>query len=138
VGVVRQSAADRVTVELEPPARCEGCSGACLWYRASPRGELTLAASGTIPVGTTVAVTLPDRYVVAAAALVYGWPLAALLAGGAAAAAAFGSDLAAAAGAGTAFVAALLAASPLRRRLERAALRHLAVHSVARPQACAS
>ena len=130
MGVVRQSAADRVTVELEPPARCEGCSGACLWYRVSPHGELTLAASGTIPVGTTVAVTLPDRYVLAAAVLVYGWPLAALLAGGAAAAAAFGSDLAAAAGAGTALVAALLAASPLRRRLERAALRHLAVHSV--------
>jgi positive regulator of sigma E activity len=130
VGVVRQSAADRVTVELEPPARCEGCSGACLWYRVSPRGELTLAASGTIPVGTTVAVTLPDRYVLAAAVLVYGWPLAALLAGGAAAAATFGSDLAAATGAGTALVAALLAASPLRRRLERAALRHLAVHSV--------
>jgi positive regulator of sigma E activity len=130
VGVVRRSAADRVTVELEPPARCEGCSGACLWYRVSPRGELTLAASGTIPVGTTVAVTLPDRYVLAAAVLVYGWPLAALLAGGAAAAAAFGSDLAAATGAGTALIAALLAASPLRRRLERAALRHLAVHSV--------
>ena len=119
-----------MTVELEPPPRCEGCSGACLWYRVSPRGELTLAASGTIPVGTAVAVTLPDRYVLAAAVLVYGWPLAALLVGGAAAAAAFGSDLAAAAGAGTALVAALLAASPLRRRLERAALRHLAVQVV--------
>jgi len=130
VGVVRQSAADRVTVELEPPPRCEGCSGACLWYRVSAHGELTLAASGSIPVRTTVAVTLPDRYVLAAAVLVYAWPLAALLAGGAAGAAVFGSDLAAAAGAGTALVAALLAALPLRRRLERAALRHLAVHPV--------
>ena len=102
----------------------------CFWYRMQPRAELTLTASGSIPPGTTVAVTLPDRYVIAAAVLVYGWPLAALLAGGAAAAAAFGSDLAAAAGTGTALVAALLAASPLRRRLERAALRHLAVHSV--------
>jgi positive regulator of sigma E activity len=119
-----------VTVELTPPPRCEGCSGACLWYRVSARSELTLAASGTIPVGTTVAVTLPDRYVLAAAVLVYGWPLAALLAGGAAAAAMFGSDLAAATGAVATLAAALLAASPLRRRLERAALRHLAVHSV--------
>ena len=120
-----------MTVELSPPPRCEGCAGACLWYRIRPRAELTLAASGTIPIGTTVAVTLPDRYVVAAAVLVYGWPLAALLAGGAVAAAVFGTDLAAAAGAATAVVAALLAASPLRRRLERATLRRLAVREVA-------
>jgi positive regulator of sigma E activity len=119
-----------VTVEITPPPRCEGCAGACLWYRVSPREQLTLAASGTIPVGTTVAVTLPDRYVLAAAALVYGWPLGALLAGGAAAAALFGSDLAAAVGAAAGLVAALLAAWPLRRRLERATLRRLAVRAV--------
>jgi positive regulator of sigma E activity len=76
-------------------------------------------------------VTLPDRYVLAAAVLVYGWPLGALLAGGAAGAAAFGSDLAAAIGAVAALAAALLAASPLRRRLERATLRRLSVRSVA-------
>ena len=131
IGVVRQSDAGRVTVELSPPPRCEGCSGACLWYRIRPQAELTLAASGTIPVGTTVAVTLPDRYVVAAAALVYGWPLAALLAGGAIGAGVFGTDLAAAAGAAAAVVAALLAASPLRRRLERGTLRRLAVRAAA-------
>jgi positive regulator of sigma E activity len=130
-GVVRQSGADRVTVELSPPARCEGCAGACLWYRIQPRTELTLAASGTLPVGTIVAVTLPDRYVMVAAALVYGWPLVALLAGGAVAAATFGTDLAAAAGAAASLVAALLAASPLRRRLERATLRRLAVSAAA-------
>ena len=120
-----------MTVELSPPPRCEGCAGACLWYRIQPRAELTLAASGTIPIGATVAVTLPDRYVVAAAVLVYGWPLAALLAGGALAGATFGTDLAAAAGAAAALLAALLAASPLRRRLERATLRRLAVSAVA-------
>ena len=95
-----------------------------------PREQITLAARGAIPVGTTVAVTLPDRYVVAAAALVYGWPLAAVLAGGAAAAAVSSSDLAAAAGAAVALLVALLAAAPLRRRLERATLRRLAVRSV--------
>ena len=128
---MRQSDANRVTVELSPPPRCEGCAGACLWYRIQPRAELTLAASGTIPLGTTVAVTLPDRYVIAAAVLVYGWPLAALLAGAAVAAAAFGTDLAAAAGAASALLAALLMAVPLRRRLERATLRRLAVRAVA-------
>jgi len=83
-------------------------------------------------------VTLPDRYVLAAAVLVYGWPLGALLAGGAAGAAAFGTDLAAALGSAAGLVAALLAASPLRRRLERATLRRLAVRSVASISACAS
>ena len=97
-----------------------------------PRSEqLTLAASGRIPVGAVVTVTLPDRYLLIGAALVYGLPLGALLAGAAFAAAAFGSDLAAAAGAATALLAALLAAAPLRRRLERATLRHLAVRPVA-------
>jgi positive regulator of sigma E activity len=120
-----------VTVELSPPPRCEGCSGACLWYRIRPQAELTLEAGGTIPVGTTVAVTLADRYVVAAAALVYGWPLAALLAGGTIGAAVFGTDLGAAAGAVAAVLAALPAASPLRRRLERATLRHLTVRAAA-------
>jgi positive regulator of sigma E activity len=95
-----------------------------------PRAELTLAANGAMPIGTTVAVTLPDRYVLAAALLVYGWPLGALLAGGAAAAALFGSDFAAAAGAALGMLAALLAAAPLRRRLERATLRRLAVRAV--------
>ena len=73
--------------------------------------------------------TLPDRYVVAAATLVYGWPLAALLTGAAIGAAAFGTDLAAAAGAATAVLASLPIASPLRRRLERATLRRLAVRA---------
>ena len=91
-----------------------------------------LPSNAALPVGTAVAVTLPERYVVAAAALVYGWPLGAVLAGGAVAAAIFRSDAAAAAGAAAALLVALLAASPLRRRLERATLRRLAVRPVAR------
>jgi positive regulator of sigma E activity len=74
---------------------------------------------------------LPDRYLLVAAALVYGLPLGALLAGALFAAVVFGSDLAAALGAAVALLAALLAAAPLRRRLERATLRHLAVSLVA-------
>lgn len=96
-----------------------------------PSEQLTLATSSTIAVGTTVTVTLPERYLLAGAALVYGVPLAALLAGAALAAAFFDSDLAAAAGAGVALSGALLAASFLRRRLERATLRRLAVTQVA-------
>jgi positive regulator of sigma E activity len=91
------------------------------------REQLTLAADGAIPVGAAVAVTLPDRYLLAGALLLYGLPLAALLAGAVAGTAALGSDLAAAAGAALGLLAALLASGPVRARLERATLRHLAV-----------
>ena len=93
--------------------------------------QLTLAARGTIPVGAVVAVTLPDRYLLVGAAVVYGLPLGALLAGATLAAVVFGSDLAGAAGAATGLLVSLPAAAPLRRRLERATLRHLAVRPVA-------
>jgi positive regulator of sigma E activity len=97
-----------------------------------PNSErLTFEPNSAIPVGATVAVSLPGRYLLLGASLVYGVPLAALLAG-----AAFGgtlgrSDLSAAAGAVLAVVGALLAAPALRRRLERATLRRLAVRRVA-------
>jgi hypothetical protein len=61
------------------------------------REQLTLAASGAIPVGAAVTVTLPDRYLLAGALLLLG------------------------------LAAALLASAPLRARLEHATLRHLAV-----------
>ena len=73
--------------------------------------------------------TLPDRWVLIGAGILYGLPLAALLAGAAGAAAVFASDLAAAAGAVTGLIVALLAASPLRARLERATLRRLTVRA---------
>ncbi|RPI62033.1 MAG: hypothetical protein EHM50_04670, partial [Lysobacterales bacterium] len=98
IGVVRQSTHGRVTIELAPPPRCEGCSGACLWYRVPRNEQLTFAAAGAIPVGATVVVTLPERYLLAGATVVYALPLGALLAGAATAAAIFGSDWAAAAG----------------------------------------
>jgi sigma-E factor negative regulatory protein RseC len=130
-GVVRRSEPGHAVVELDEPRRCAGCSGACLWYRV-PRAEvLTLPTSGTLAVGAAVTVTLPDRYVLAGAALLYGLPLCALLAGGAVAAAMFGSDLAAACGGLAALLGTLLLAGPLRRRLERATLRRLAVTPLA-------
>jgi positive regulator of sigma E activity len=96
-----------------------------------PRERLTLTASDPIPVGATVAVTLPDRWLLLGAALVYGVPLVALLTGAAVAAALFESDWAAAAGAAFAMLAALPAMASLRRPLERATLRHLDVRRVA-------
>jgi positive regulator of sigma E activity len=120
-----------VAVEFAAPPRCKGCGGACLWYRVPPSERLTLTTSLAIPVGATVAVTLPDRYLLLGASLVYGVPLAALLVGAATAAALFATDLAVAAGAALALAAAMLVSPLLRRRLERATLRHLAVRRVA-------
>ena len=77
-----------------------------------PSELLTLAATSAFPVGATVAVTLPERYVLVGAALVYGLPLGALLGGAAMAAAIFGSDWAAAAGGAAALLLALLAVRP--------------------------
>jgi positive regulator of sigma E activity len=97
-----------------------------------PAGErLTLRASGTLSVGASVAVSLPERYVLLGAALVYGLPLGALLGGAAAATALFGSDFSAAAGAASGLLGSLVVSAPLRRRLERATLRRLAVRLVA-------
>jgi positive regulator of sigma E activity len=83
------------------------------------------------PVGTRVAVTLPQRYLLLGAAVVYGVPLAALLAGGTLAAVVFESDWVAALGAALALVSAFVAVSSWRRHLERATLRRLAVRLAA-------
>jgi positive regulator of sigma E activity len=96
-----------------------------------PNEQLTLVSNTPLPVGAAVTVTLPDRYLLLGAGLVYGVPLAALLTGAGVAAALFDSDLAAAAGAGVALLAALLGTSFLRRRLEHATLRRLDVRLAA-------
>jgi positive regulator of sigma E activity len=116
-----------IDVELEPPPRCEGCNGACLWYRVPRQERLTLVADAAFPVGAAVTVTLPDRYLLLGASLVYGVPLLALLVGGALGSVLLGSDLGAAGGAGAALALAVLVAPVLRRRLEQNTVRKLAV-----------
>jgi sigma-E factor negative regulatory protein RseC len=94
---------------------------------------LAVATQAPLDLGTTVAVTLPERYLLLGAVLVYGVPLAALLVGAALAALLFASDLAAAAGAALGLALALLAAPALRSRLERVTLRELTVQPLATP-----
>jgi positive regulator of sigma E activity len=131
IGVVRASDIDGLDVELAAPPRCQGCDGACLWYRVPKSERLKFEPNAAIPVGATVTVTLPGRYLLLGAALVYGVPLAALLAGAVLGSTLGRSDLAAAAGAALALSVALLAAPVLRRTLEQATLRRLAVRRVA-------
>ena len=89
-----------------------------------------MAADAGFPVGAAVTVTLPDRYLLLGASLVYGVPLLALLAGGVLGSVAFGSDLGAAGGAGAALALAVLVAPILRRRLEQNTVRKLTVRPV--------
>ena len=86
-------------------------------------------------VGVAVDVTLPERYLLLGAALVYGLPLVALLAGALVGAAWWGSDLGAAAGAALAVTGAALAVVVLRRRLERVVLARLKIRPVDRAPA---
>ena len=80
--------------------------------------------------GAAVDITLPERYLLLGATLVYGLPLVALLAGAVIGAAWWRSDLGAAAGAALAVAGAALAVIALRRRLESALLARLAVRPV--------
>jgi sigma-E factor negative regulatory protein RseC len=93
--------------------------------------RLTLAADTAFPVGAAVTVMLPDRYLLLGTLLVYGVPLAALLAGGVLGSVLFGSDLGAAAGGAAALALALLVAPILRRRIEATTLRNLCVRPAA-------
>jgi positive regulator of sigma E activity len=104
-----------------------------LWYQVPAATRLELGTAAPFAIGAAVTVTLPERYLLLGALLVYGVPLAALLGGAVAGAALFGSDLAAALGSALGIGAALLGAPALRGRLERATLRELTVRPAGEP-----
>jgi positive regulator of sigma E activity len=122
-------AAGRVDVDFEPPPRCKGCDGACVWYRMPRAQRITFATplDVDVAIGATVAVTLPERQLLLGTFVVYGAPLVALLGGAALGAAAFGSDLGAAAGAVAGLIGAGAAAPLWRSRFERAILRQIKI-----------
>jgi len=86
---------------------------------------MTFATERPLAIGERVVVAVPDRYLLLVSLLVYGFPLAGLLAGALLGLAAFGSDLGAAAGAATGAASVLLAAPALRWRVERATLHRM-------------
>ena len=88
-----------VDLEIDGSARCAGCAGACLWRRAAaPRARLP--SSTALPVGASVLVALPQRYVLMSALLLHGLPWSGLLAGAAVGAYLSGHDLGTLIGAG--------------------------------------
>lgn len=108
-----------VDVELGPMSRCSGCAGTCMWTRADVSRAARLACRHSVQPGDSVRVHLPANHLVRGALLLYGLPLASMLAGGALGAFMGQSDLGCLAGA-LAGVASMLAVTPsLRRRIER-------------------
>ena len=86
---------------------------------------MTFATERPLALGERVVVAMPDRYLLLVSLLVYGLPLAGLLAGALLGLAALGSDLGAAAGAAGGAASVLLAAPAFRARFERATLRRM-------------
>jgi sigma-E factor negative regulatory protein RseC len=132
VGVVVGVGADgRVEVEFRTPVACRGCAGTCMWRGLPDAARATFASALPLRQGDAITLTLPERFLLAAAALVYGVPLLALLGGALAGSAATGTDLGAVAGAVLAVAGALLAVPRLRRRLEAATVDHLMLEPAA-------
>lgn len=132
-GVVARSAADRIEIELALAPGCRGCEGLCLWRRLPSSQRIELAVDAAFAAGDAVVLALPPRYLLLGALFVYGLPLAALLGGALIGIAAGGSDGAALLGALGGLGTALLAARPLRRRLETRTLSALAVAPAGTP-----
>jgi positive regulator of sigma E activity len=127
-GVVRGTAAGgRIEVELAAPLRCRGCEGLCTWRALPPVHRAVLVTSLPFAVGDRVSVSLPERYVVAGAAVAHGLPLASLLVGALAGFAVTGTDVGSVIGAAVALAIAFAATPILRRRTERMLVRALVV-----------
>jgi positive regulator of sigma E activity len=137
-GVVTRVAANgSVEVELTAPAGCRACAGICTWKQLPSRHRATLATDLRLAPGERVVVALPERYVLLAALLVHGLPLAALLAGAVAGYAATGTDLGAGAGAAAGVSLAVLGTPRLRKRVEHGTLRGLTVSRGTEPDGAA-
>ncbi len=130
-GVVVAARQGHVDVEFAAPVGCRSCEGTCMWRRLPGVSRTSFSTSLPLKCGDSVSLSLPDRFLLAAAALVYGLPLLALLAGALLGVSASGSDLGAVIGAVAAVAAAGLLVPKLRRRLEVATLRHLSLEPVA-------
>lgn len=118
-----------VEIELVDAPRCRGCEGSCLWRRMPRAQRLELHCAKAVAVGDAVTVSLPAHYVLVAALMLYGVPLAGLLAGALGGALVGSSDLAVLLGAVAGVALASVAAPSLKRRVEAGTLAQLRLHS---------
>jgi positive regulator of sigma E activity len=81
-GIVLEAAAGTALVRMTTSAACDSCSQASLCHPGDGvQRTLTVRDPVGVRAGQAVAVRLPGRGVWAAMGLVYGWPLATLVAG---------------------------------------------------------
>ncbi|HEU4617685.1 MAG TPA: SoxR reducing system RseC family protein [Gammaproteobacteria bacterium] len=125
--VVGAHASGVVEVEVRRAAGCKGCAGLCFWRRLSESGRERCRSDAAFEVGDEVSLTLPARSLLRGSLLLYGLPLAALLAGALAGQWLARSDGGALLGAVVAVLALLAAGPALRRRIERSTLEHIRV-----------
>lgn len=114
-------------LEFAPIAGCSGCAGTCLWKRLQAARLDRLPAASRLEPGTKVTVALSARRLLLASTLLYGAPLAAILAGAAAGSLLTGSDLGTLTGAAAALALTITGLGALRRRLEQSTLSGLVV-----------
>jgi len=114
-------------LEIADFQRCSGCEGVCMWRRLPSLGRARFAGHASMPVGTSVLVSLPQRYVLLSALLLHGLPWAALLAGGLLGVVVTGTDMGCLLGAVIGIGMSVLITPGLRHRLERATMRQFMV-----------
>lgn len=126
--VVLATRADgRVDLEFSSAKACAGCAGTCLWKRLQAARLDRLPVSTALEPGARVTVSLPGQRVLLASILMYGAPLAAILAGAAIGSWGTGTDLGTLAGAGIALAIVVLSFGFWRQRLEMSTLKNLVV-----------
>jgi positive regulator of sigma E activity len=116
-----------VEVEVRRSQGCKGCAGLCMWRRLPDRGRERYRADCAFEVGEAVALRLPARSLLRGAVLLYGLPLAVLLAGGVAGQWWLGTDAGCLLGALAGVALILLAGPRFARRVERAAFEEVRV-----------
>ena len=125
--VVSAGPEGRVDLEFDPPPRCAGCAGTCLWKRIGKSRIERMSVASPISPGTRVVVELPASRLLAISVMLYGLPLAAILLGAVVGAGIGRTDLATLVGVVVAVGTVTAIFGKLRRRLERALLAGLTI-----------
>lgn len=112
----------RVDLEFAPARSCSGCAGTCLWKRLQNARIDRLPVAAVLEPGAEVSVAIPARRLLVASMLLYGLPLAAILAGAVAGSAVAGTDAGTLIGALCGIAVVIAGFGLVRGRLERATL----------------